>query len=423
MTSSNLFNQDVWNMINSGIQQANVVIGNIAGAEFTNEALRNQYEGEARFLRGFLYFHLVRLYGEVPLRDKATTGPQDAFTPKRASVDEIYDFIKKDILFAIENLPAKYTSDGDKGRLTKGAAYTLMGEIYLTLHDYQNAVTNLTEVTKLGYDLIRGENGYTNLFDPQHKNNMESIFEIQYSSSLDNENSVFIFSFAPRDSRSTLINPAWTGVMTGTNTPTLDILLAYEPGDRRRDASVDFFIDPRNIEYLESFGGDLSIAGDSAVYIKKYYHPPYTINGRANENWPVYRYGYVKLILAEALNEIGHSDEALVLLNDVRDRAGLKPLTGTDQDFLRKAIFKEERVEVAFENHRWYQLLRTGRAIEVMTEHGKQQKARLQEAAKKLGKVCHLIDAAYDIKPHKLLFPLPERECRLNGFPNNEGWN
>ncbi|MDR2120002.1 MAG: RagB/SusD family nutrient uptake outer membrane protein [Tannerella sp.] len=93
-----------------------------------------------------------------------------------------------------------------------------------------------------------------------------------------------------------------------------------------------------------------------------------------------------------------------------------------DQEALREMIFHEQRVEVAFENHRWYQLLRTGRAIEVMTAHGNAEKARLQANAAKLKQVCHLSNEAYNILPYKLLFPLPERDCRLNGFENNPGW-
>lgn len=423
MTASNIYNEAVWNTIYSGIQQANAVIGRIGDVPFKDENLKKQYEGEARFIRALLYFHLVRLYGEVPLRDKASTGPGDAFTSERASVESLYAFIKEDVLFAIDNLPTKYTSKAEVGKATKGAAYSLAGEIFLTLHDYDNAVKYLTEVTKLGYDLVKGENGYASLFNPQNKNNKESIFEIQFSAALDGENSSYIFSFAPRDSRSTLINSSWTGAMAGVNAPTLDIIQAYEPGDLRKEASIDFFVSPLNRVYQESFGANLTPAGDSAVYIKKYYHPPYTINGRSDENWPVYRYAYIKLILAEALNELGRTSEAIPLINEVRQRAGLKDLPSLSKDELREAVFNEIRIEVAFENHRWYQLLRTGKAIDVMTEHGKKEKARLNEAAKKLGQICHLIDAAYDIKPHKLLFPIPERECRLNGFENNEGWH
>lgn len=423
MTASNIYNQNVWNRLYDGIQQANAVIVNIDNVEFTDDNLKAQHEGEARFLRAFFYFHLVRLYGEVPLKDKPTTGPGDAFTSTKASVDELYAFIKEDVNKAIEKLPAKYENASDKGRLTKGAAYTMMGEICLTLHDYTNAVNYFTEVTKLGYVLLTGENGYASLFDPTNKNHAESIFEIQYSATVEGENSNFIFTWGPRDSRSTLINSAWTGAMGGSNTPTLDILQAYEEGDLRMDASIGYFVDSRNKVYQESLGANFSITGDTAVYIKKYYHPPFTVDGRADENWPVYRYGYVKLLLAEALNEAGRGTDALPHLNEVRKRAGLADITVTDQASLREAIFKEIRIEVAFENHRWYQLLRTGRAIEIMTEHGKQEKARLKEAAQKLGQVSHLIDAAYEIKPYKLLFPIPERECRLNGFPNNEGWS
>lgn len=422
MTASNIYNQNLWDELYNGIQQTNAIIVNLENAEYTNQALKDQHEGEVRFLRAFFYFHLVRLYGEVPLKDKPTTGPNDAFTPNKASVEDLYTFIKEDVSIAIAKLPAKYENASDKGRITKGAAYTMMGEIAMTLQDYSAAVSNLTEVTKLGYKLLTGENGYASLFDPANKNNEESIFEVQYSATVEGENSYYIYAWGPRDSRSALINSAWTGAMGGSNMPTLDILQAYEEGDLRKEASIDYFVDPKNRVYQESFGGNLSISGDSAVYIKKFYHPPFTVNGRSDENWPVYRYGYVKLLLAEALNEIGQSSEALLHLNEVRDRAGLNAVSTADQNTLREIIFREIRIEVAFENHRWYQLLRTGKAIDIMTEHGRKEKERLQEAAKKLGQVCHLIDASYNIQPHQLLFPIPERECRLNGFPNNPGW-
>ncbi|MDD4514717.1 RagB/SusD family nutrient uptake outer membrane protein [Massilibacteroides sp.] len=423
MTASNVYNQNVWDRLYDGIQQTNAIISHISNIEYKDSELKNQHEGEARFLRAFFYFHLVRLWGEVPLREKPTTGPSDAFTSKKGSIDEIYTFIKQDVNISIEKLPVKYNNEMDKGRLTKGAAYTLMGEICMTYkQDYEAAANYFTEVTKLGYQLLTGENGYASLFDPTNKNHAESIFEVQYSSVVEGEHSDYIFIWGPKNARSTLINTAWTGEMGGSNIPTLDIIQAYEPGDIRKDASIGYFVNQKNRVYQESLGKDLTVVGDSIAYIKKFYHTPYTVDGRADENWPIYRYGYLKLLLAEALNETGKSAEALIHLNEVRKRAGLEEIKTTNQTELREAIFKEIRVEVAFENHRWYQLLRTGRAIEIMNEHGKKEKKRLNEAAKKLGQVCHLIDASYNIQPYKLLFPIPERECRLNGFKNNEGW-
>jgi hypothetical protein len=417
MHTANIYNQYVWDALYYGIQQANKVIDRIEPVEFKDDKVKKRCEGETRFIRALLYFHLVRLYGEVPLRLKPTTGPGDAFTPTKGTVDEIYAQIKEDVKFAIEHLETSYTG-ADVGRATKGAALTLEGEVFLTLKDYQNAISSFEAVTKLGYELM---DDYNDIFDPTKKNNVESIFEVQYNATLDGENSNYFFTWGPRYSRLELTG--FTGDLSGTNTPTVDLYKAYEPGDIRRDATIAFFVDPRNRAFQESLGADLSIVGDSLMYVKKFYHKgTYTVNGRANENWPVYRYAYLKLMLADALNEAGRSSDALVYVNDIRRRAGLEALSVTDQNELRKVIFKETRLEVALENHRWYQLLRTGRAKQVMTDYGIAERARLKKAAEILGEVCHLIDAAYDVQDYKLLFPLPERECRLNGFPNNPGW-
>lgn len=417
MHSASVYNQYVWTELYNTIQQANKVIGSVGTAEFQDEKLRTRSEGEARFIRAFLYFHLVRLYGEVPLRLEATTGPGDAFTPVKATVDEIYAQIKEDVKFAIENLEVSYTGT-NVGRATKGAALTLEGEVYLTLKDYQQAITSFEAVSKLGYELM---DSYEDIFSPNHKNNIESIFEIQYSASVEGEHSNYIFAWGPRYSRLELTG--FTGDLAGTNTPTVDLYKAYEEGDIRRDATIAFFVDPRNRAFQESLGAGLSVIGDSLMFVNKFYHKgSYTVNGRANENWPVYRYAYLKLMLADALNEAGKSSEALIHVNDIRKRAGLDAVSTTSQGELREIIFKETRLEVAMENHRWYQLLRTGRAKQVMTDYGKFEKARLKVAADILGEVCHLIDASFDIQDYKLLYPLPERECRLNGFKNNPGW-
>src|SRR5690606_10315969 len=112
-------------------------------------------------------------------------------------------------------------------------------------------------------------------------------------------------------------------------------------------------------------------------FITKYYHPPFEINGRTNDNWPIYRYADVLLMLAEALNEEGKTDEAYEYINTVRTRAGLDILVGLNQDEFREAVYHEERVELAFENKRWFDLLRTGRALEVMTKHGEEERSRL----------------------------------------------
>jgi len=119
----------------------------------------------------------------------------------------------------------------------------------------------------------------------------------------------------------------------------------------------------------------------------------------------------VLLMLSEARAAAGTGD-AYGPLNEVRNRANLGPLSGLSAPDLKDAILQEQRVELAFENHRWFQLLRSGKAIEIMTAHGNEQKALLPR----------LSDATYNIQPYKLLYPIPERETRLNNIEQNPEW-
>lgn len=400
ITTTNNYVNNAWNMLYRNIMQANIIIDRIDPVEFSDEALKARYKGEAQFLRALQYFHLVRLFGQVPLLVNEVESPESAFSGGRASVDEVYAQIEADANAAIASLPESYTGN-NIGRATKGAALTLLGEVYLTRKNYSQAVSTFQQVLGLGYSLV---GNYANNFDPAFKNNSESVFAVQFDAALQTEASNFIFMFGPRNAKNQLIG--FPGNLGGSNIPTPSIYRAYEEGDVRRDASIARFTDPSNSRFEESqaFDGDIP-------FINKYYHPPFLEDGRANENWPVYRYSHVLLMLAEAMNEAGTGDP-YPHLNAVRERAGLASLSGLGQDALREAISREQRVELAFENHRWFQLLRTGQAVEVMTEHGIEEKARLNR----------LSDASYNIQPYKLLFPIPAREIRLNGFEQNPGW-
>lgn len=400
ITSTNNYVNNVWNLLYRNIQQTNVILSRIDPVAFSDEAVKARYRGEAQFLRALQYFHLVRLFGPVPLVVDEIESPELAFTEGRASVDEVYNQILTDVNAAVEHLPASY-SGSDIGRATKGAALTLLGEVHLTLKDFNEATLALEQVVALNYTLVPN---YGDNFDPSFKNNSESVFSIQFDAGLQTEASNFIFMFGPRNAKDELIG--FPGNLGGSNIPTPSIYRAYEAGDLRREVSIAMFSDPSNTNFEESraFDGDIP-------FVKKYYHPPFLEDGRANENWPVYRYAHVLLMLAEALNETGSGDP-YPYLNAVRERADLEPLASLGQDDLREAIAHEQRVELAFENHRWFQLLRTDKAIEVMTAHGIEEKDRLNR----------LSGASYNIQPHKLLFPIPEREIRLNGFEQNPGW-
>ena len=400
ITPTNNYVNNTWAQLYRNIQQSNVIISRIDAVPFSDEATKQQYLGEAKFLRALYYFHLVRLFGGVPLLVKEVSSPEEAMTPKRATVDEVYAQIIADATDAIAGLPATY-SEAQTGRATKGAALTLLGDVYMTMKDFPKAVTTLQQVTTMNYSLV---SNYADNFDPAKKNNSESIFSVQYDAGLETESSNYIFVFGPTNGKVDLTG--YNGNLGGCNIPTPSIVNAYEPNDKRKDASISMYDSPTNSAYQESaaFGGKIP-------FIKKFYHPPYARDGRANENWPVYRYSQVLLMLAEAINETGTGDP-LPYINKVRTRAGLTALGALGQAAFRDTVAHEERVELAFEDQRWYQLLRTGKAQSVMTAHGIAEKQRLSR----------LSAASYNIQPYKLLFPIPERETRLNGFEQNTGW-
>ncbi|MET3112604.1 hypothetical protein AAKU52_000315 [Pedobacter sp. CG_S7] len=400
ISSTNNYVNTSWQLLYRNIQQTNVIIDRIEPVAFVSAELKARYIGEAKFLRALQYFYLVRLFGAVPLLVKEVSDPEGAFTKVRASVPEVYAQIILDAKDAVAKLPATYESNA-RGRATKGAALTLLGEVYLTLKDYTSAIANLQQVVAMNYTLVPK---YGDNFNPATKNNSESIFSIQFDAGIQSEASNFIFMFGPRNGKKQLTG--YTGNLGGSNIPTPSLVNAYEVGDLRKEESIQMFSDPSNVNFEESkaFGGKIP-------FIKKYYHTPFTEDGRANENWPVYRYSHVLLMLAEATNELGSGDQ-YKYINPVRQRANLAPLSGLSQTAFRDAVLKEERVELAFENHRWFQLLRTGKAAEIMNQHGTEEKLRL----------TRLSSASYNVQPYKLLFPIPEREIRLNGFAQNPGW-
>lgn len=400
ITPSNTDIEVTWGHIYSGIQQTNAVLNRIDEVDISEESLRNQLEGEMRFLRAFHYFNLVRLYGGVPLVLEEVQSPDDSFTSK-SSIEEVYDQIISDATEAVDLLPESY-SGSDVGRATRGAALTLLGEVYLTQNNYSEAIAVLEEVTELDYQLL---SDYADVFDPDNKNHSESIFEVQYSAGVDGESSDYIYRFAPHNSGSDIIGFSdLAHNYAGYNIPTHDMIDTYEEGDERKEASIAFYTNPENSQH------DVAM-GDSIPFINKYNHE-FETRGETNDNWPVYRYSHVLLMLAEAKNEEGQTQEAYPYINEVRNRAGLASLSGLSQTEFREAVYHELRVELAFENHRWFNLLRTDQTIEIMSDHGEEEKDMKSNVS----------ESAYDIQEYKLLYPIPEREIRLNNIEQNPGW-
>lgn len=406
----------------NGVSKANIVLGRIEGATLS-EAAKNDIVGQAKFLRAFNYFKLVRYFGGVPLFLKEVTKADDAFLA-RSTAEQVYEQIIADVTDAIAKLnnPA-FSAGKQSGQATKGAATMLLAEVYMTQKKYGQAETLLRTLPAMGYDLLAD---YTAVFSTTNKNSIESIFEVQYLEGLQGgQQSTFIYRFLPRSTNTTIM----TGVKTdnnttgGWNTPTTDMISTYEPDDKRKDASIGIAEGTYNSSNLFTFSASKSIinytpaAGKIGVpYIKKYLHPHANPNN-TNDNWPIYRYSDALLLLAEALNEQpGKSAEALTHLNRVRTRAfgdALHNIATTDQAALRDIIAHERRVELAFENHRWHDLVRTGKAVEVMTAYGIKLKQQYS----------YLSPDSYQVNNNRLLFPIPQSERELNpALTQNDGY-
>ncbi|MDO5978230.1 RagB/SusD family nutrient uptake outer membrane protein [Flavivirga spongiicola] len=327
---------DIWKESYEGIQRINIVLNRITDIEYENSTIKNNRIGEMKFLRGLLYFNLVRLYGGVPLALEETTNPSDYFGQGRATVSDIYAQIELDLNDAIQNLPP----DTDKlaGRPAKGAAQALFADVQMNLGNYSEAVTILGPLVNSGnYSLMPST---SEIFGVANEGNSEILFEVQFASGVDgnNEGEPAASQFRPSGT---------TANAKGHNLPSAEFVALYELGDTRKDDYV---------------GLD---AAANPFYFSLKYEVSSTGADDGGSDHIIIRFADVLLKYAEALNESGGSNAAQYL-NMVRNRAGLANTTATTQSELRDAIEMERRFEFIGEGHRWFDLKRTGEAIQTM---------------------------------------------------------
>ena len=402
--------RDWYDLLYKGLGNINITLAKMEGTDL-DAAVKANFEGQLKFFRAFYYFQLVQGFGDVVIVTEPIQSPAEAYTFARSPVSEVYTLIESDLSFAVSSLSTRSSLDAsDIGRVTKDAALSLLGKVYLTEKKYGDVVSTLTQVLSMGYSLMTD---YAEVFDPNMKNNAESIFEVQFQSDSEvGEWSGFTYNFYPRESYGAVIKfPNANG--GGWNIPTLDIIGSYEDGDLRKAVSLK--------EGYTNLDGDWV----PVPFIAKYYHPDsYTILGRPGNNWPVLRYADVLLMLAEAINEqTGPTSDALGYLNEIRDRAGLDALSGLTQDSFRDAIFHERRIELAFENDRWYQLKRTmspSELVTFLTAHGELE--RSHPTTDRGG--IPFSPGDYKFEAFEALFPIPADERLINKeLTQNEGYN
>jgi starch-binding outer membrane protein, SusD/RagB family len=353
-----------WSTLYEGIKRANVVITKVPPIQM-DTVLRNRYVAEAKFLRGLYYFDLVRAWGGVPM----ITSLNPPLKVERSTKEEIYDLIVSDLLYAAKNLVERSAQGNEEtGRVTRGAAKSLLAKVYLFQGDFVNAEKYALEV--INSDEYELEAFFADANSKLGEHGVESIFEVGAMEVEGSSGDQYANTQGVRGSP----NRGW-----GFNRPSLDLRNSFEPGDPRLDATI--------IDLGETLDGVL-ILGDGTTpdetldafnnvievecYNQKVWYPGTNTITQWGHNRRLIRYADVLLIAAEALNENNKPAEALLYLNQVRERARggnisiLPDITETNKNALRDIILNERRHELAMEGHRFWDLIRTGKASSVL---------------------------------------------------------
>jgi hypothetical protein len=371
---SNTYLKSHWVSLYTTITRANVVLAHIDQVTFPDASVKQKYAAEAKFLRAFTYFELVRTWGDVPLvTQQLSSAAQVAAQTARVKQAVVYQQIVTDLTDVVNSpLP---NLQAPTGRASKAAANFLLGQVYLTMAttlDQANRTANLNNAkTALmaAYNMRTFGNlnaiPYTDVFDVSKKTTCpELIFQIvniqgdlNYSSSI----------AANNQAKGETINSQKIATGAGYNV-THDLINEYETTDPRMTFSVKFANDPIVKDWFVTKFRDVSNAAG--------------INGYGGNDWILMRYADVILSLAEVNNYLGDAATATGFLDQVRTRAGMPTyaVSMTNSDYatkyptLKLAILHERRVELAFEHHRWYDLLRTFNDAELVAYfHAKKQ--------------------------------------------------
>lgn len=363
LTSTNGGVNDFWSGQYLGIAKANQVIERVPAIEM-DETLKARLIGEAKMIRAYLYFNLVRTFGGVPL----ITQLQDDNAPAvpRATSAEIYAQIEKDLNDAIAVLPEKSAyAATDLGRATKGAAKGWLAKVSMYQSKWSEVLRLTNEIMQSGqYDL---KTPYNVIFTEAGENSSESLFEVQAAA----------LPQGGGGSQYAEVQSVRGQFGWGFNVPSEDLVKAYETGDPRKDATI--------IERGETMPDGVVIISNAVnpYYNEKAYVAQNETKspnglGDSNKNIRLLRYADIVLMNAEAANELNQSQQAVTSLNAVRARARgtntdiLPNVTFTSKEQLKTAIWKERRVELAMEHDRFWDLVRQGRAGTVLRALGKQ---------------------------------------------------
>lgn len=347
------------------IARCNQVLKNLEISTEVSDGLKKQFKGEALFIRALIYFDLVRLFGEVPIVDKVIT-IAEGYTIKKSTIEAVYNFIVSDLSEAAKLLPTVKPS-ANKNRATALAARAFLGKVYVFRSGYP---LNKSEWTLAATELKAvldgvGTSGffanYADIYNYTNEGKDQAIFSIGFKSGADGEGNSFPTRNAPNS-----IKPG---------TDALTIQFGGSPYNLMFDSYIlgNMFDEPSDLRYAYSvqktWTDKTNVTITNLPFCCKYKNGPVAAANDWDIDWIMLQYTDVYLLYAEAQYHNGFKGEALDIINKVRKRAGLIDLSLSNIDNDTKfvdVILKERRKEFCFENQRWFDLVRTDRAFDVM---------------------------------------------------------
>lgn len=387
-----------WAGLYNYIARCNNVIQSLEGNTELEADVKTQFEGEALFMRALFYFELVRFFGEVPLVDKVLS-IKEGYAMQKSSIESIYDFIVSDLKRAAELLPDVKPS-ANPNRATALAARGFLGKVYvfrsgypLNKNEWGLAGTELKAVL----DGVGDEgffNNYNDIFDYNFEGGEQAIFSIGCKSGAEGEGNPFPTRNAPNG-----MNPGNDPLMIPYGGSPFQLFLDDyilgsifdEPNDVRFGYSVQ-------TEWLEKSGDTIT----NWPFCQKYKSGPVSVSYDWDIDWILLRYTDVYMLYAEAQYYQNEKTEALNILNEVRKRAGLIELQAADidtEDEFVDVLLRERRKEFCFENQRWFDLVRTDKALDIMKTFLAQYGA-----------------AANFTSRDQYYYPIPQRETEVTGI-------
>lgn len=368
LTPANSVVNSLWSGHYNAINVANRALENLPDAA-VDEAQKARLIAEVRFIRAYLYFNLVRYFGNIPLITRVPTDNIDANSAEfvtQVDPQEVYDFIIEDLEYAVANLPLK--GQTEVGRATKGAAQSMLAKVYMytPTPDWQRVYDLTKEVMNSGVYGLTPE--YADIWREVGENNIESIWEIQTGETAACNGG--IYNYAEFQGPRAGFARGWSDLGWGFGGPSQNLVNAYEQGDKRRAATV-IEIDNDGTILWDGTRVPSKDSVENNYYNYKAYHSTTRETycgdrGRMPKNIRILRYADVLLMNAEAAFNLNKPDEAKDIINDIRERAGLGPMASVNMN----AIWKERRLELALEHDRFFDLVRQGRVGEVMRAAG-----------------------------------------------------